>query len=488
MSPAKKTLGNCPFCSGRRVDLSNCLATLFPSITKEWDYNKNNLTPYDVTAKSNKKVWWICSERHEYESTVANRTRTDNGTKCPFCIGQKVNETNSLAKLMPNLAKQWHPTKNNILTPNNVTITSNNRVWWLCDRGHEWQSYISNRKKKEYGCPYCSGRNATKENCLATINPDLAKQWHPSRNGTITPFDVTPSSGKKIWWLGKCGHEWDSKIDARAKGYGCPYCSNQRLCLENSLGYLNPKLAEEWHPTLNKNVTPYDVMSGAGKRVWWKCKSKGHEWQAAIVDRNGGTECPYCTNKKICIDNCLVTIRPDIAKEWNKEKNESITPYDVFPNSTRKIWWICSIGHEWRATANSRYSQDSGCPVCNESKGEKRIYNFLLKHKINHIRQYRIKECRNRYPLPFDFAIFNLSGDLESLIEYDGEQHENPRDVFGGKKQWLRTQENDQIKTEFCLKNNIALIRISYNQYEDIETILENRLNKLFKITDQTGE
>jgi len=109
------------------------------------------------------------------------------------------------------------------LTPNNVTSGSGKKVWWKCEKGHEWDAIIGNRAKGR-GCPYCAGKLVYEDNCLQTLKPDIAKQWHPTKNGNLTPKDVTIKSDKKVWWLCEKGHKWDAKIGNRTNGTGCPHC------------------------------------------------------------------------------------------------------------------------------------------------------------------------------------------------------------------------------------------------------------------------
>ncbi len=89
-----------------------------------------------------------------------------------------------------------------------------------------------------------------------------------------------------------------------------------------------PELVKEWHGEKNKELTPYDVTYGSNKKVWWKC-DKGHEWEAPIKSRYRGGKCPYCIGRKVCNDNCLANVNPELSKEWNIEKNGELTPYDV---------------------------------------------------------------------------------------------------------------------------------------------------------------
>ena len=124
----------------------------YPNLVKEFDLKKNvPLTPKDFTYASNKNVWWKCIKGHEWKTTINNRTH---GTNCPYCSGKKVSKENNLKFLFPDIAKEWHPTKNNKLKPEDVTKHSGKRVWWLCLKGHEWKTSVNNRSRGT-NCPHC---------------------------------------------------------------------------------------------------------------------------------------------------------------------------------------------------------------------------------------------------------------------------------------------------------------------------------------------
>ena len=269
-----------------------------PDLAAQWHPTKNgSLTPADIMRCSGKKVWWVCSEGHEWQAPLNNRIA---GNGCPYCAGQMVlfGETD-LHTTHPDLAAEWHPTKNGELTPEMVTAGSSKKVWWQCVKGHEWYTSISGRSKG-HRCPYCSGRFAiTGENDLATLSPQLAAEWHPSKNGDLTPSHVTLKSNKKVWWQCEKGHEWQAKICRRADGSGCPYCSGRfAIKGETDLATTNPDLAAQWHPTKNGELDPSDVKSGSNKKVWWLCPDCSHEWQAAVCDRLR-FGCPLCGRKKV---------------------------------------------------------------------------------------------------------------------------------------------------------------------------------------------
>ena len=132
---------------------------------------------------------------------------------------------------------------------------------------------------------------------------------------------------------------------------------------ENSLLFINPNLSREWNYEKNGDLKPEYVFANSIKKVWWKCNN-GHEWQAKIANRNNGRNCPYCSNQKILKGlNDLSTINPNLASEWNYEKNGDLKPEDFMAGSGKKVWWKCSKGHEWQATINNR-NKGRGCPYC----------------------------------------------------------------------------------------------------------------------------
>lgn len=140
-----------------------------------------------------------------------------------------INGVNDLATLRPDLATEWCDEKNGDLKPSDVTPHSNKRVWWKCNKGHEWQVRIGSRTRQGSGCPYCSGRQAIKgTNDLETTNPELAKEWNAEKNNDLSPFDVKAGSGKKVWWVCEKGHEWQARVRDRVRdNNGCPYCAKE---------------------------------------------------------------------------------------------------------------------------------------------------------------------------------------------------------------------------------------------------------------------
>ena len=177
-----------------------------PKIAQEWNTEKNgNLKPEHFAASSHKKVWWKCSQGHEWKETLSNRSRN---VGCPYCAGKRVLVGyNDIQTLNPKLAKEWNYLKNGNLKPEDFTIKSGKKVWWKCKNGHEWQARIANRNN--HSCPYCSGRYAVLgKTDLKSVNSALAKEWNYEKNKGLLPQNVLPNSNKKVWWKCSKGHEW----------------------------------------------------------------------------------------------------------------------------------------------------------------------------------------------------------------------------------------------------------------------------------------
>lgn len=270
-----------------------------------------------------------------------------------------------------------------------------------------------------------------------------------------------------------CGEIFKSSWHSISIGYGCLFCVGKEVGLSNCLATKNPKLASEWHPTLNGDLTPYNVTCGNGNEIWWRCE-KRHEWKASIASRNQGKNCPYCAGNLPSEENNLLVCDPKLCEEWDYENNKN-KPEEYCPNSNKKAWWKCNkCNHKWEATINSR-NNGNGCPRCNQSKGEKKIDEILLERNIIHIGQYKFDDCKYKITLPFDTFLPNYN----TCIEYQGRQHYEPVDFAGKGEEWALeqfelTKIKDQIKRDYCKKNNIKLIEIPYWDYDRIEEILND--------------
>ena len=344
-----------------------CRAQGLQSLLGQWVFEKNApLTPNTVSYGSKKRVWWKCEKGHEWQAAVYTRT---GGSGCPYCAGKRVcRGENDLASQRPDLAAEWHPAKNRGKTPADVTVGSHYRAWWVCGKGHEWQAVVKSRVSG-CGCPVCTNRTILPGvNDLAATHPGLAKQWHPTKNGSLTPYGVTAGTRRKVWWQCAKGHQWQASVMARACGRtDCPVCAGKAaLPGENALATLFPAIAAEWNAEKNGALTPSSLTPCSNRKVWWKC-GRGHEYQAVVAARTTRSSgCPYCAGKKVLPGfNDLATVQPKVAAQWHPVLNGSLTPAMVTAGSSRKVWWQCPRGHVWKAVVYSRAgSQKTDCPVC----------------------------------------------------------------------------------------------------------------------------
>lgn len=293
---------------------------------------------------------------------------------------------NSVAAIYPELISEWDVERNNGVDAFAFSAKNNKKVWWKCVYGHSWYATINSRTVRKLGCPFCAVQRTIKgENDLETWckhnNPQLLSEWDTTHNKEL-PSDFQKTSNKVVWWVCSLGHRWQASIANRVHGTNCPFCNTGRnahsktlslydWCILNNYG----QLLSEWNYEKNEGKTPKDFSYGSHSKVWWKCL-EGHEWEAVIKSRRYNHGCPYCspTYKKAIIGlNDLVTwckgnARADLLSEWNYERNNPLKPEFVTKGSHKKVWWICSNGHEWQAEIKARTQvHGNTCPYCKQN-------------------------------------------------------------------------------------------------------------------------
>ena len=378
--------------SGEKLGWSGSYLADFPEVVKQLHPTRNTeLDVKKIRPSSNLKLWWKCYEGpdHEWDATVKSRIHAKTG--CPFCGGtggKRVSITNCLLTISSTASLLWHPTRNGDITPRDILAFSNKKFWWKCPKGedHEWEAPPArivekqlNENKVASGCPFCAGKRVSVTNSLANLFPEIAKQWHPILNESISPNDITSGTNKRFWW--KCSegldHIWENSPASRTHGKGnCPFCVGQRVSVTNSLSTRFPEIAESWHPTLNGDTSPEDIVSGSNKKFWWKCSvADDHVWQTSPMKRISGRKCPCCAGKKIVESNCLATTHPELLDEWHPLKNGGLGPREIGSGSGKMIWWKCSADSthpDWRAPPARRTGAGAGCNVCGTERSAKK--------------------------------------------------------------------------------------------------------------------
>lgn len=351
----------CPVCAGKAA-LSgfNDLLTHNPALAAQWDYDKNELKPFEVTPHSVKFVWWRCAKGHSWRAKVSNRQK---GNGCPYCARKKaITGENDLATIIPELVAEWDYVKNNGHTPDQFLPQSGKSVWWACKHGHSWKAPIQRRYIGQ-GCPYCAGQIVIKgQNDLQSRYPLLAEQWDFGKNDHH-PDEIHAYRNEYAWWLCHKGHSWRARINNRTShGRGCPYCSGYlAIPGETDLFTRNPDLAKEWDYEKN-TLDIHNTTECSKKKGWWTC-DKGHSWLATVHSRRNGNGCPYCSGfYAVPGETDLLTLAPHLAKEWEYERN-TVDPSTLTLKSNVKVWWVCERGHNWKTQVWNR-AKGCGCPYC----------------------------------------------------------------------------------------------------------------------------
>lgn len=313
---------------------------------------------------------------------------------------------------------------------------------------HDYEWYVTpNRILCGVNCPVCSGKVITHEEYIkrvAEVNPNIEVV------GTYV------DSKTKI--LHRCkvdGYEWYAKPNGILMGSGCAMC------------YGNKKKTHEEYIRLvfeiNQNIEVVGRYVGYDTPILHKCKIDGYEWFVAPNSILHGIGCPKCAKKVRTHDDYVNDI---------SAINPNIEVLGVYQKWDTPILHRCKkCGCEWMVKPNGVLN-GTGCPACKESHGERTISNWLNSNNVLYQRQKVFDGCKDKRVLPFDFylPVYDI------CIEYQGIQHYKPIDYFGGQDSFKSQVFRDNIKREYCQKNNILLFEIPY--YSD----LDEELIKLYDL------
>lgn len=262
--------------------------------------------------------------------------------------------------------------------------------------------------------------------------------------------------------LHKClidGYEWNARPANILSRKGCPKCAN-------IIKRTHDKYIKEISLT-NPNIEVLENYINSYTPILHKCKKHNIKWNVQPSSILQGYGCLECGKEKVRI--ARTKSHEQYVKEL-EEINPNIVAIEKYNGANIPILHKClKDGNEWYAQpANTLFG--TGCPLCNQSKGERKICLWLNKHHITYQTQKSFKDCKDIKPLPFDFYLPNHN----IVIEYDGKQHYEPINYFGGNKRFEYIVRHDQIKNEYCKNNGISLLRIPY--FKNVEEELNNFL------------
>ena len=272
----------------------------------------------------------------------------------------------------------------------------------------------------------------------------------------------------KLDYICPKGHKHSISWDNFNRGKRCPECAMEIRKSKLKIPYDEIKQAFEKE---GYTLLSTDYVNNRSE-LEYICPN-GHKHSTNWDGFKQGRRCPECG---------IETVKSKLRLSYDEikqafEKEGYILLSTEYIKSTSKLKVQCPKGHEYEVSWG-HFNNGGRCPVCNSSRGEKRISLFLKENNINYEAQKSFKECSYKRMLPFDFYL----PDYDICIEYDGQQHYNIIDFSGknqkrAEEQFKQTRIKDNIKTQYCLDNNIKLIRIPYWDFKNIENILKQELN-----------
>jgi predicted nucleic acid-binding Zn-ribbon protein len=315
--------------------------------------------------------------------------------------------------------------------------------------GHEWNpspdSVLSGR-----GCPKCRGRYISR--IMSRTHSEYINEV-AHINSNIEVVGIYIDSGTKI--LHKCkidGYIWNVVPSSILKGVGCPMCAGKA-----------PYTTESFIATMSLVHPSIEVIGNYVNNktnIALRCKIDGHEWNPIPHNVLRGQGCPKCGGR--------IPMSHDEYVNAVSQINKDLDVLGTFVNKSISILHRCKKdGHEWDVRPE-HILNGHGCPVCNSSIGERLVANYLTDNNILYKSQHKFERCKNKRRLPFDFYLPNLN----ICIEYDGIQHFQPVEAFGGQATFDECQKNDAIKNRFCEVSQITLLRIRYDQ--DVNQVLDD--------------
>lgn len=340
----------------------------------EFNEDKNKTDASEVSANSITKYWWKCSYcGYEWEASPHNRTR---GTGCPRCA--KITHTSFPEQAIYYYVKKVYPDAINsdrhlgfeldIFIPSrNIAIEYDGEAWHQDRKKDERKNIVCAQHKilliriREKSCWFWP--QSTYLQCLSSVSGDK---------------NELNESIKRLFFIIKDDLAFpDIDVISDEKEIRSTYINAKK---NNSLSSKFPSIASEWDFEKNNPITPDRIDYGSGIKFWWKCPKCGFKYKMTPNYRTSkGAGCPSCAH--VIVNSGvtdLATVRPDLMKEWDFEKNSAIQldPSNMLPNSEKKAWWKCSAcGNEWLAMIGNR-NRGRGCPVCAKNKRKKKAINM----------------------------------------------------------------------------------------------------------------
>jgi hypothetical protein len=357
----------CPYCSDKKVAPSkwNSLGKKFPELSKQWDFDKNKLTPYDEVPGSHHHAYWKCARGHSWRTEI--RQRTSFRSACPECSYQ-------ISKPQKRIYSELLYIFRSVELSYKINQIEIDVYIPDLKIGIEYDGSHYHKSAKSHDRDYKKFIELKKVGIFLIRVRGYGLGELPNVPCVLEQRDESVETLKDILKVIKSQMNLDEKIIGDIDNYLKVDCFqndalydqlllNKRVPIfQISLAYTHSHLAKEWSP---RNLdSPEDITSGIHEKRWWICRNCNREYQATVNSRaKQGSGCGYCSGRYATTDNNLERIFPKIAKELHPTKNNK-SAFEISPKSNDKLWWICANGHEYEMTVVNRTDKGQGCKFC----------------------------------------------------------------------------------------------------------------------------
>ncbi|AKL83309.1 hypothetical protein D068_cds05480 [Bacillus atrophaeus UCMB-5137] len=388
------------------------------------------------------------------------------GSRCPACFGTTIkdDDNNRISKRTHDMFLQE---VNNLVQDEYLVLgeyvdlrTKISMKHQVC--GHTWDANPGDFLHQQTRCPECFGsKKRTTEEFKEEVFLLVGDEYSVLDEYTSTD---TKLKMKHV----SCRREYEVTPYHFLSGKRCVKC---RGLMKKS----TKEFKEEVFRRFGHEFTVMGEYVNSGTPIPIKHEVCGYEWGTYYRHFLKSGKCPKCVGKVRLQQEEFVSIVEGLT-------GDEYTVMGEYKNSNTKIEMRHNkCGHVWKVSPPNFTHGNSRCPKCNESKGEKVIWSYLVSLVVNFEQQHWFSDCRDKNPLPFDFAVFNEENELMGLIEYDGQQHFEPIKNWGGELRFKEVQRRDGIKNDYCQKNHIPLLRIPYYEFKNIPTLLDEWLSQIGK-------
>jgi len=360
----------CPICAGKRIVIGiNDLFTTNPELKQEWCYQLNeNIEPSQVSKGSHAKVWWECSKcRNRWQAVISNRAR---GNGCPYCSGRSITPENSLAVLRSDLLKEWNYSRNLNIDPYTIGKSVSKKVWWICKKGHEWQATVNSRRYG-VGCPICA-RDTQTSFSEQVIFFYVKKVFLKAENrAVLNNCEVDIYIPELMLGIEYDGYFWhknkqieDSRKSIKLQKSGIRLVRIREQKEKENISINEGNIETTITYTYSENSDALEQVL----KILFSFINKKFSTNICLDinidrDRNDILQQYYSSEK----ENSLLYNFPELEAEWDFEKNGNIALSFIPQKSSKRFWWKCKFGHEWKSTVYNR-TNGYGCPICSGKK------------------------------------------------------------------------------------------------------------------------